>query len=120
MKYWMDFASYPFQSHELWFITEDIRWGKFEPNVDAKGLIKKVNREDHLARSGERALAARIANPDVDIAWQGDLFRRQGFRSGKSGRLPEEPRHQARRNRMNARAAREGGPAHSRNRSRTK
>ena len=46
MKYWMDFASYPFQSHDLWFITEDIRWGKFEPTVDAKALIKKVNRED--------------------------------------------------------------------------
>jgi nitrate/nitrite transport system substrate-binding protein len=46
MKYWKDFASYPFQSHDLWFITEDIRWGKFEPTVDAKGLIKKVNRED--------------------------------------------------------------------------
>jgi nitrate/nitrite transport system substrate-binding protein len=46
MRYWNDFASYPFQSHELWFITEDIRWGKFEPTVDAKALIKKVNRED--------------------------------------------------------------------------
>src|SRR3989442_14796150 len=46
MKYWRDFASYPFQSHELWFITEDTRWGKFEPDFDAKGLIKKVNRED--------------------------------------------------------------------------
>ena len=46
MKYWKDFASYPFQSHELWFLTEDIRWGKFEPTLDAKGLIKKVNRED--------------------------------------------------------------------------
>jgi len=46
MKYWRDFASYPFQSHELWFITEDIRWGKFEPDVDAKALINKVNRED--------------------------------------------------------------------------
>jgi nitrate/nitrite transport system substrate-binding protein len=46
MKYWRDFASYPFQSHDLWFITEDIRWGKFEPDVDAKGLIGKVNRED--------------------------------------------------------------------------
>jgi nitrate/nitrite transport system substrate-binding protein len=46
MKYWKDFASYPFQSHELWFITEDVRWGKFEPTVDAAGLIKKVNRED--------------------------------------------------------------------------
>ena len=46
MKYWKDFASYPFQSHDLWFITEDIRWGKFEPGYDAKGLIAKVNRED--------------------------------------------------------------------------
>jgi nitrate/nitrite transport system substrate-binding protein len=46
MRYWNDFASYPFQSHDLWFITEDIRWGKLEPDVDAKALIKKVNRED--------------------------------------------------------------------------
>jgi nitrate/nitrite transport system substrate-binding protein len=46
MRYWADYASYPFQSHDLWFITEDIRWGKFEANVDAKALIAKVNRED--------------------------------------------------------------------------
>jgi nitrate/nitrite transport system substrate-binding protein len=46
MKYWRDHASYPFKSHDLWFITEDIRWGKFEPTVDAKSLIDKVNRED--------------------------------------------------------------------------
>jgi nitrate/nitrite transport system substrate-binding protein len=46
MKYWRDFASYPFQSHDLWFLTEDIRWGKFEPNMDTAALIKKVNRED--------------------------------------------------------------------------
>ncbi|HKG83649.1 MAG TPA: CmpA/NrtA family ABC transporter substrate-binding protein [Beijerinckiaceae bacterium] len=46
MRYWADHASYPFQSHDLWFITEDIRWGKFEATVDAKALIAKVNRED--------------------------------------------------------------------------
>ena len=46
MKYWAEFASYPFQSHDLWFLTEDIRWGKFEPTLDSKALIKKVNRED--------------------------------------------------------------------------
>ncbi|MBX9844232.1 MAG: ABC transporter substrate-binding protein [Xanthobacteraceae bacterium] len=46
MKYWMNHASYPFQSHDLWFITEDIRWGKLEPNTDAKGLVAKVNREE--------------------------------------------------------------------------
>jgi nitrate/nitrite transport system substrate-binding protein len=46
MKYWRDFASYPFQSHDLWFMTEDIRWGKYEANFDTKALIAKVNRED--------------------------------------------------------------------------
>ncbi|TNC13609.1 ABC transporter substrate-binding protein [Methylobacterium terricola] len=46
MKYWADNASYPYKSHDLWFITEDIRWGKFDPQTDAKALIEKVNRED--------------------------------------------------------------------------
>jgi nitrate/nitrite transport system substrate-binding protein len=46
MKYWANFASYPFRSHEQWFLTEDIRWGKFAPDFDTKGIIAKVNRED--------------------------------------------------------------------------
>ena len=46
MKYWRDQASYPFQSHDLWFLTEDIRWGKYEAGFDTKALIGKVNRED--------------------------------------------------------------------------
>jgi nitrate/nitrite transport system substrate-binding protein len=46
MKYWRDHASYPFQSHDLWFVTEDIRWGKYEAGFDTKALIAKVNRED--------------------------------------------------------------------------
>jgi nitrate/nitrite transport system substrate-binding protein len=46
MRFWADQASYPFQSHDLWFLTEDIRWGKYEANFDTKALIGKVNRED--------------------------------------------------------------------------
>jgi nitrate/nitrite transport system substrate-binding protein len=46
MKFWQDFASYPFKSHDSWFIAEDIRWGKFEPGTDIKALVDKVNRED--------------------------------------------------------------------------
>ncbi|MBR0992952.1 ABC transporter substrate-binding protein [Bradyrhizobium japonicum] len=46
MKYWRDHASYPFQSHDLWFMTEDIRWGKYDAGFDSKALIAKVNRED--------------------------------------------------------------------------
>jgi nitrate/nitrite transport system substrate-binding protein len=46
MRYWKDNASYPYQSHDLWFLTEDIRWGYLAPNLDTKALIAKVNRED--------------------------------------------------------------------------
>jgi nitrate/nitrite transport system substrate-binding protein len=46
MRYWADQASYPFRSHDAWFLTEDIRWGKLDPTIDTKELIGKVNRED--------------------------------------------------------------------------
>jgi nitrate/nitrite transport system substrate-binding protein len=46
MKYWRDHASYPYQSHELWFLIENVRWGKFAGKEDFKSLIAKVNRED--------------------------------------------------------------------------
>ncbi len=46
MKFWRDQASYPFKSHDLWFLTEDIRWGKLAPDADIKAMVSKVNRED--------------------------------------------------------------------------
>lgn len=46
MKFWQDHASYPFRSHDSWFIAENIRWGKFAPDTDVKALVEKVNRED--------------------------------------------------------------------------
>lgn len=46
MRYWKDQASYPFQSHDLWFLTENQRWGYLPSKLDTKALIKKVNRED--------------------------------------------------------------------------
>jgi nitrate/nitrite transport system substrate-binding protein len=46
MRYWKDQASYPFQSHDLWFLTENQRWGYLPSKFDTNALIKKVNRED--------------------------------------------------------------------------
>ena len=46
MKFWRDFTSYPFQSHDLWFLTENMRWGKLDRSLDTKALITRVNRED--------------------------------------------------------------------------
>jgi nitrate/nitrite transport system substrate-binding protein len=61
MRYWNDHASYPFQSHDLWFMTEDIRWGKYEPGFDSKALIGKVNRED-LWREAAKSLGVAAAD----------------------------------------------------------
>ncbi|KQU02225.1 bicarbonate-binding protein [Methylobacterium sp. Leaf469] len=55
MKFFSDNASYPYQSHDLWFLTEDIRWGKFDAQTDTKALIAKVNRED-IWREAAKAL----------------------------------------------------------------
>jgi nitrate/nitrite transport system substrate-binding protein len=61
MRYWSDHASYPFQSHDLWFMTEDTRWGKYELGFDSKALIKKVNRED-LWRDAAKTLGLAAAD----------------------------------------------------------
>lgn len=61
MKFWRDFASYPFQSHELWFLTEDIRWGYLPADTDTKALIKQVNRED-LWREAAKSIGVKDAD----------------------------------------------------------
>ncbi|MDB5565205.1 MAG: nrtA [Tardiphaga sp.] len=61
MKYWADHASYPFKSHDLWFMTEDIRWGKYDASFDSKALIDKVNRED-IWRDAAKAFGVAAAD----------------------------------------------------------
>ncbi len=46
MKFWQNNASYPYRSHDLWFLTEDIRWGYLPENTDTQKIINEVNRED--------------------------------------------------------------------------
>jgi nitrate/nitrite transport system substrate-binding protein len=48
MKFWGEggAASYPWKSLDAWFVTENIRWGKFEPSIDINGLVDKTNRSD--------------------------------------------------------------------------
>ena len=63
MKFWTNGeASYPFQSHDLWFITEDKRWGYFAADMDSQALIKKVNRED-LWQEAAKAIGQEAAIP---------------------------------------------------------
>ena len=59
MKFWRDHASYPYQSHELWFLTENVRWGRLG-DQDHDKLIARVNRED-LWREAAQALGVPAA-----------------------------------------------------------
>lgn len=62
MRFWKDQASYPFQSHDLWFLTENMRWGYLPTTLDTKALIAKVNRED-LWRTAAKSLG--VAAKDI-------------------------------------------------------
>jgi nitrate/nitrite transport system substrate-binding protein len=43
MKFWRDDTSFPFKSHDAWFITENMRWGKVKPDTAVAALVAKVN-----------------------------------------------------------------------------
>jgi nitrate/nitrite transport system substrate-binding protein len=60
MKFFAENASFPYKSHELWFLTEDQRWGKLPMTLGKTALIAKVNRSD-IWRKGA-ALAKVPAN----------------------------------------------------------
>lgn len=62
MRFWQDHASYPFQSHDLWFLTENQRWGNLPLTLDTQDVIKRVNREDLW-----REAAARLGIDAADI-----------------------------------------------------
>jgi bicarbonate transport system substrate-binding protein len=60
--YWKDdrgSISYPYKSHDLWFLTETLRWGFHDgaiADIDAaKQIIDKVNREDLWKEAAQEA-----------------------------------------------------------------
>lgn len=62
IKYWRESASYPFKSHDLWFLIEDMRWGYRSPDFETKPLIDAVNRED-LWREAAKLIGQEAAIP---------------------------------------------------------
>ncbi|MCP5990252.1 nitrate ABC transporter substrate-binding protein, partial [Klebsiella pneumoniae] len=57
--------SFPYKSHDLWFLTEDIRWGYLPASTDTKALIEKVNRSD-LWREAAKAIGREQDIPASD------------------------------------------------------
>ncbi len=62
VKFWRDHASYPFRSHDLWFLTEHVRWGVLPAELDTAKLVAEVNREEIW-----RAAAARAGVPNAEV-----------------------------------------------------
>jgi len=54
MYFWTNKASFPYKSHDAWFITENIRWGYLPRNTNINALVKQVNRAD-LWRAAAKA-----------------------------------------------------------------
>lgn len=67
--YWKDnkaSVSYPYQSHELWFLTESVRWGFQPPEIlgEADRIIKSVNGEKYWK---EAAMELAAVNNQITV-----------------------------------------------------
>ena len=51
MKFWAANASFPWKSHELWFLVEEQRWGKLPKTLHKMSVISRVNRSDLWRRA---------------------------------------------------------------------
>ncbi|MEX1317828.1 MAG: CmpA/NrtA family ABC transporter substrate-binding protein [Synechococcaceae cyanobacterium] len=75
MHFWKDTDSYsfPYKSHDLWFLTEDIRWGYLPQDTDTKALIEQVNRSD-LWKEAAIAIGQEKAIPAGDSRGKETFF----------------------------------------------
>lgn len=76
MKFWANNASFPFKSHELWFLTENVRWGMLPASTNKAALVAKVNRAD-IWRAAAKALNAPAPASDsrgVERFFDGKVF----------------------------------------------
>jgi nitrate/nitrite transport system substrate-binding protein len=75
MHFWSDqnSHSFPYKSHDLWFLTEDIRWGYLPQTTDTKALIDKVNRSD-LWKQAATAIGQEKAIPSSDSRGKETFF----------------------------------------------
>jgi len=71
--FWASNASFPYKSHDLWFLTEDIRWGYLPQDTDTKALIEQVNRSD-LWREAAKEIGQEKAIPASDSRGKETFF----------------------------------------------
>lgn len=73
MLFWANNASFPFKSHDKWFVTEDMRWGYLPADTDIDALVNKVNRSD-LWKQAATAIGQEKAIPGSDSRGKETFF----------------------------------------------
>ena len=73
MLFWDSNASFPYKSHDTWFVTEDMRWGYLPANTDIDALVNKVNRAD-LWKEAANAIGQQAAIPASDSRGKETFF----------------------------------------------
>jgi len=73
MLFWDSNASFPYKSHDAWFVTEDMRWGYLPANTDIDALVNKVNRAD-LWKEAASAIGQQAAIPASDSRGKETFF----------------------------------------------
>jgi nitrate/nitrite transport system substrate-binding protein len=74
MTFWARYASFPFKSHDKWFLAESRRWGYFPNGIDYDKVIAGVNRAD-LWREAAKELGVPAAEiPPTDSRGKETFF----------------------------------------------
>ncbi|BAZ16321.1 nitrate transport protein [Calothrix sp. NIES-4071] len=73
MKFWDGNTSFPYKSHDTWFLTENIRWGQLPADTDVKALVEKVNRSD-MWKEAAKAIGQEAAIPANDSRGVEDIL----------------------------------------------
>lgn len=78
MRFWDGHASYPYKSHDTWFLAESRRWGFFPKGIDYAKVVGEVNRSDLWKQAATSlGLAAEIPGSDsrgVETFFDGVTF----------------------------------------------
>ncbi|MGD9653828.1 MAG: CmpA/NrtA family ABC transporter substrate-binding protein [Sulfuricurvum sp.] len=57
------YASYPFYSHGMWFLTQMVRWGQIDKPIDMKKTVEAVYRPDLFAKAAKNVGYTLPASP---------------------------------------------------------
>jgi len=77
MLFFQSNASYPYKSHDAWFVTENIRWGYLPKTTNIKALVANVNRSDLWRKAAKENGYKEIPSADsrgVEVFFDGVKF----------------------------------------------